>query len=43
MGGEEGKLGETGRLSWESDEPQKKKATEQQPFNLTKPKPKVIP
>jgi hypothetical protein len=37
-------MGETGGLSWQSEDLQKKKApTEQQPFNLTKPKPKVIP
>ena len=36
---EDAKRGE----SWQSEEPQKKRPTEQQPFNLTKPKPKVIP
>lgn len=41
------KFGETGGLSSTlqtvDDEPPKKALTEQKPFNLTKPKPKVIP
>ena len=40
---EEGKLGDTGHMTWESEENQKKQPTQQIPFNLTKPKPKVIP
>jgi hypothetical protein len=44
LGGEQTRFGETGGLSMSEDEqPKVKKATEQKPFNLTKPKPKVIP
>jgi uncharacterized protein with von Willebrand factor type A (vWA) domain len=41
--GENTKFEQTGGLSVSQDEPRPKKITEQRPFNLTKPKPKVIP
>lgn len=36
-------MGMTGYSSQNEEEEAKKKVTEQKPFNLTKPKPKVIP